>query len=146
MDRSSIPQTGGTQANEQQQNQNEKSQEEQLQQQKERQEDFKNQVLNQVLDQQARARLATLSLAKPEKAQAVESLLINMARMGRLGMGSKVSESQLIDILEKVGSGGMAGGGGSSTMSGSVSFSRRRTNLNDSDDDEDEYNKIMEDL
>lgn len=41
-------------------------------------------------------------------------LLINMARMGRFGAGAKVTEAQLIDILEKVGSGGgnpMMGGG-----------------------------------
>lgn len=54
--------------------------------------------------------MATLSLAKPEKAQAVESLLINMARMGRFGGGGKIDEAQLIDILEKVGSGGPGGG------------------------------------
>ncbi|ODM93001.1 Programmed cell death protein 5 [Orchesella cincta] len=64
---------------------NQPSKEEEMQQQRQRQEEFKNQVLNQILDQQARARLSTLSLAKPEKAQAVEGMLINMARMGRIG-------------------------------------------------------------
>ncbi|ODM92999.1 Programmed cell death protein 5 [Orchesella cincta] len=101
-----------------------------------------NQVLNQILDQQARARLSTLSLAKPEKAQAVEGMLINMARMGRIG-GGKINETQLIDILEKVGGGGPTMFG-NSNASGSAAFSRRRTSLDD--DDDEEYNKIMEDL
>uniref|UniRef100_A0A8C7HW85 Programmed cell death protein 5 n=1 Tax=Oncorhynchus kisutch TaxID=8019 RepID=A0A8C7HW85_ONCKI len=39
-------------------------------------------------------------LAQPEKAKAVENYLIQMARMGQLG--GKISETGLIDILEKV--------------------------------------------
>jgi len=121
--------------------QQQQNQEEELQQQKQRQEEFKNQVLNQILDQQARARLSTLSLAKPEKAQAVESLLINMARMGRMGAGGKITEAQLIDVLEKVGGGGGPMGGGASS---GVNFSRRVTTMDD--DDDEEYDRIMEDL
>ncbi|CAL8070052.1 unnamed protein product [Orchesella dallaii] len=123
---------------------NQASKEEEMQQQKQRQDDFKNQVLNQILDQQARARLATLSLAKPEKAQAVEGMLINMARMGRIG-GGKINETQLIDILGKVGAGGPTMFGNSNnSASPSVNFSRRHTSMDD--DDDEEYNKIMEDL
>uniref|UniRef100_A0A667YNE5 Programmed cell death protein 5 n=1 Tax=Myripristis murdjan TaxID=586833 RepID=A0A667YNE5_9TELE len=62
--------------------------------------DMRNSILAQVLDQSARARLSNLALVKPEKANAVENYLIQMARFGKLG--GKISESGLIEILEKV--------------------------------------------
>uniref|UniRef100_A0A4W5M243 Programmed cell death protein 5 n=1 Tax=Hucho hucho TaxID=62062 RepID=A0A4W5M243_9TELE len=62
--------------------------------------EMRNSILAQVLDQSARARLSNLALVKPEKAKAVENYLIQMARMGQLG--GKISETGLIDILEKV--------------------------------------------
>uniref|UniRef100_A0A3Q3XER0 Programmed cell death protein 5 n=1 Tax=Mola mola TaxID=94237 RepID=A0A3Q3XER0_MOLML len=65
-----------------------------------REKDMRNSILAQVLDQSARARLSNLALVKPEKANAVENYLIQMARFGQLG--GKISESGLIEILEKV--------------------------------------------
>uniref|UniRef100_A0A3Q4BLM7 Programmed cell death protein 5 n=1 Tax=Mola mola TaxID=94237 RepID=A0A3Q4BLM7_MOLML len=67
---------------------------------KQREKDMRNSILAQVLDQSARARLSNLALVKPEKANAVENYLIQMARFGQLG--GKISESGLIEILEKV--------------------------------------------
>ncbi|KAG7230516.1 hypothetical protein INR49_012229 [Caranx melampygus] len=67
---------------------------------KQRETDMRNSILAQVLDQSARARLSNLALVKPEKANAVENYLIQMARFGKLG--GKISESGLIEILEKV--------------------------------------------
>nr|ACM08983.1 Programmed cell death protein 5 [Salmo salar] len=67
---------------------------------KQRETEMRNSMLAQVLDQSARARLSNLALVKPEKAKAVENYLIQMARMGQLG--GKISETGLIDILEKV--------------------------------------------
>uniref|UniRef100_A0AAQ5ZX21 Programmed cell death protein 5 n=1 Tax=Amphiprion ocellaris TaxID=80972 RepID=A0AAQ5ZX21_AMPOC len=65
-----------------------------------RETDMRNSILAQVLDQSARGRLSNLALVKPEKANAVENYLIQMARFGKLG--GKISESGLIEILEKV--------------------------------------------
>uniref|UniRef100_A0A3B4ZHH8 Programmed cell death 5 n=1 Tax=Stegastes partitus TaxID=144197 RepID=A0A3B4ZHH8_9TELE len=61
---------------------------------------MRNSILAQVIDQSARARLSNLALVKPEKANAVENYLIQMARFGKLG--GKISESGSIEILEKV--------------------------------------------
>ncbi|KAI5616299.1 programmed cell death protein 5 [Silurus asotus] len=44
--------------------------------------------------------VSNLALVKPDKAKAVENYLIQMARFGQLG--GKISESGLIEILEKV--------------------------------------------
>uniref|UniRef100_H3CV74 Programmed cell death protein 5 n=1 Tax=Tetraodon nigroviridis TaxID=99883 RepID=H3CV74_TETNG len=67
---------------------------------KQREQDMRNSILAQVLDQSARVQMSNLALVKPEKAKAVENYLIQMARLGQLG--SKISESGLIEILEKV--------------------------------------------
>ncbi|AWP01652.1 putative programmed cell death protein 5 [Scophthalmus maximus] len=67
---------------------------------KQKETDMRNSILAQVLDQSARARLSNLALVKPEKANAVENYLIQMARFGKLG--GKISEAGLIEILEKV--------------------------------------------
>ncbi|KAM6950283.1 programmed cell death protein 5 [Lycodopsis pacificus] len=94
---------------------------------KQREHDMRNSILAQVLDQSARARLSNLALVKPEKAKAVENYLIQMARYGSLG--GKISESGLIEILEKVR--------GQTEKTTTVKFDRRR--VMDSDDDEDDY-------
>ncbi|KAL3284205.1 hypothetical protein HHI36_018369 [Cryptolaemus montrouzieri] len=88
------------------------------------QEDAKNSILSQILDQQARARLNTLLLGKPDKGKMVETMLINMARSGQIG--KKISESDLISILENINA--------STQSATSVKFDRRRAAL-DSDDD-----------
>uniref|UniRef100_H2VB72 Programmed cell death protein 5 n=1 Tax=Takifugu rubripes TaxID=31033 RepID=H2VB72_TAKRU len=88
--------------------------------------EMRNSILAQVLDQSARARLNNLALVKPEKAKAVENYLIQMARLGQLG--GKISESGLIEILEKVSQ--------QTEKKMTVKFNRRR--VMDSDDDEDD--------
>ncbi|TGZ66256.1 hypothetical protein CRM22_005435 [Opisthorchis felineus] len=70
---------------------------------KERQKEMRAGILAQILDQNARARLNTLAITKPEKAQMVENMLINMAQTGRIG--SKLSEDQLKQILTQMSSG-----------------------------------------
>ncbi|KAK5873897.1 hypothetical protein PBY51_018898 [Eleginops maclovinus] len=92
---------------------------------KQRETDMRNTILAQVLDQSARARLNNLALVKPDKANAVENYLIQMARFGKLG--GKISESGLIEILEKVSQ--------QTEKKMTVTFNRRR--VMDSDDDED---------
>merc|ERR1711963_635669 len=93
---------------------------------KERQEqvmDMKNSILSQVLSQEARARLNTLMLAKPEKGAQVEAAIIQMAQTGQLG--GKLSEEELIGLLVR-----FAG----STKKTAVKFDWRRAAL-DSDED-----------
>ncbi|RNA29333.1 programmed cell death 5 [Brachionus plicatilis] len=62
--------------------------------------DMKNSILAQVLTQDARSRLNTLALTKPEKAQMVENHLVQLARSGQI-MG-KFGEDQLKNLLEKL--------------------------------------------
>lgn len=92
---------------------------------KQRDTDMRNSILAQVLDQSARARLNNLALVKPEKAKAVENYLIQMARFGKLG--GKISESGLIEILEKVSQ--------ETDKKTTVKFNRQK--VMDSDDEED---------
>ncbi|KAM6943395.1 programmed cell death protein 5 [Xenentodon cancila] len=92
---------------------------------KQRETEMRNTILAQVLDQSARARLSNLALVKPEKANAVENYLIQMARFGQLG--GKVSESGLIEILEKVSQ--------QTEKKTTVKFNRRK--VMDSDDEDD---------
>ena len=63
---------------------------------KQQQQDMKNSILSQFLTQEARARLNTLALTKPEKAQMVENHLVQMAQLiGYL----LYSEDMLLDDL-----------------------------------------------
>uniref|UniRef100_A0A224XWD0 Putative programmed cell death protein n=1 Tax=Panstrongylus lignarius TaxID=156445 RepID=A0A224XWD0_9HEMI len=87
-------------------------------------EDMKNNMLAQILDQDARARLNTIKVAKPDRGQMLEDMLIQMAQRGQII--SKMSENELKGILERV----------SVQMQKKtvVKFDRRRTVL-DSDDE-----------
>ncbi|XP_023701343.1 programmed cell death protein 5 [Paramormyrops kingsleyae] len=93
---------------------------------KQRDNDMRNTILAQVLDQSARARLSNLALVKPEKAKAVENYLIQMARFGQLG--GKISESGLIEILEKVSQ--------QTEKKTTVKFNRRRVMDSDEEDED----------
>ncbi|XP_048887329.1 programmed cell death protein 5 isoform X1 [Brienomyrus brachyistius] len=93
---------------------------------KQRENDMRNTILAQVLDQSARARLSNLALVKPEKAKAVENYLIQMARFGQLG--GKISESGLIEILEKVSQ--------QTEKKTTVKFNRRRVMDSDEEDED----------
>jgi len=86
-------------------------------------EDMKNGILSQVLSQEARARLNTLMVAKPDKGRQVEAMLCQMAQTGQLG--SKLGESDLKNLLERFNE---------SKSTSKVKFDRRRAAL-DSDED-----------
>ncbi|KAF6021278.1 PDCD5 [Bugula neritina] len=64
------------------------------------QQEMKNSILSQVLTQEARARLNTIALTKPEKAQKVELMLAQMARTGQIQ--EKLSEEQLKSLLGQI--------------------------------------------
>jgi programmed cell death protein 5 len=60
--------------------------------QRQKQEDMRNTMLSSLLTQEARARLNTIILTKPEKGRMVEDILIQNARRGAFG-GGKVKKS-----------------------------------------------------
>ncbi|XP_028410191.1 programmed cell death protein 5-like [Dendronephthya gigantea] len=97
---------------------------EQQEEMKKRQDEMKNQMLSQILDQQARARLNSIALVKPEKAKMVEGMLIQMASTGQLG--GKIGDTQLVSLLERFQE--------SNPKKSTVKFNRRR--LDDSDDED----------
>ncbi|XP_063623525.1 programmed cell death protein 5 [Cydia splendana] len=88
-------------------------------------EEAKHTILAQALSQDARARLNTIKLSRPEKGAMVENMICRMAQMGQVR--TKISEQELIQLLESVNQ-----QMGKSTNT--VKFDRRRAAL-DSDDD-----------
>ncbi|CAI2188675.1 7482_t:CDS:2, partial [Funneliformis geosporum] len=68
--------------------------------QKRQKEETRQAMLTQILENQARERLARISMVKADKARAVEDLLIRMVQAGQLR--GKVSEPQLIELLEQI--------------------------------------------
>lgn len=78
------------------------SAEDQQQQEEQRQaaEEQRRGILFAVMQPAARERLSRISLVKPDKARAVEDMLITAAKRGQIG--EKVSEDRLIDLLEQV--------------------------------------------
>merc|ERR1711976_1034457 len=92
---------------------------------KRKQEEMKHNILAQVLDQQARARLNTIALTKPEKARMVEGMLIQMARTGQIQ--GKLGEAEFKNLLERVSE--------QTQKATTVKFDRRRAAIDDSDED-----------
>ncbi|XP_013140092.1 PREDICTED: programmed cell death protein 5 [Papilio polytes] len=89
-------------------------------------EDAKHSILAQVLSQDARARLNTIKLSKPEKGAMVENMICRMAQMGQLS--GKISESELIELLQSVNQ-------QMPKTTSTVKFDRRRAALDSDDDD-----------
>jgi len=89
------------------------------------QEAMKQSLLGQCLDQSARTRLNTIKTVKPEKAQMVENMIIQMARSGQIP--GKLCDKDLVSIMERINS--------TTERKTTVKFDRRRANLDDSDDD-----------
>ncbi|CAM9194093.1 unnamed protein product [Choristocarpus tenellus] len=75
---------------------------EQKAQQQAEEEERRKSILDQIMTSEAKLRLSTIAMVKAEKARGVEDMLINAAKSGRLG--GKVTEDQLIQMLEQVSS------------------------------------------
>ncbi|XP_025114909.1 programmed cell death protein 5-like [Pomacea canaliculata] len=90
-----------------------------------REKEMRETLISQFLDQSARARLANVKVAKPEKAAIVENTLIHMAQTGQLR--NKLSEDDLKSMLENISE--------RTQKKTTVKFDRRRANMDDSDDD-----------
>lgn len=91
-------------------------------------------LLDQILEPAAKNRMSRLAMVKKEHARAVEDSLINAATSGQLK--SRVSEEQLIVMLEQI-SGKSDGAGGSSQGSRGITIQRRKTGFEDDDDEDD---------
>ncbi|KAJ1989494.1 hypothetical protein H4R33_002046 [Dimargaris cristalligena] len=90
-------------------------------------EERRQMLLSQILEGDARERLARIAMVKADKARGVEDMLIRMAQTGQLR--GKVNESQLIGLLEQISE-------KSKKNEPKIVFNRRR----DDDDDDDDFN------
>ncbi len=59
-------------------------------------------VLMQVLEPEARERLNTIKLTKPDFARAVEQQLVMLAQQGRLSRTTKITDTQLKELLKQL--------------------------------------------
>ncbi|KAG0005267.1 hypothetical protein BGZ65_011553 [Modicella reniformis] len=63
-------------------------------------EEMRRTMLTQILDGEARERLARIAIVKPDKARAVEDILIRMAQGGQVQ--NRITEERLIELLGQV--------------------------------------------
>ncbi|CAB16880.1 DNA-binding TFAR19-like protein [Schizosaccharomyces pombe] len=70
------------------------------QQQQEVQDEMRQNLLSQILEHPARDRLRRIALVRKDRAEAVEELLLRMAKTGQIS--HKISEPELIELLEKI--------------------------------------------
>jgi len=89
------------------------------------QEIAKNSILTQVMDQSALARLSNIAAAKPEKAKALENLVIQLARTGQIR--EKLTDQRLRQLLDQISE--------KTSKTTTVKFDRRRNRFDDSDDE-----------
>lgn len=85
-------------------------------------------ILNQIMTPEAREKLANIRLVKPERAEQVETYLINSAQSGQLG--GRVGEEQVKDLLRSVTE--------QTQKRTKVTIMRRRKVFDDDDDDDDD--------
>lgn len=93
-------------------------------------------ILDQILEPAAKDRMNRLKLVKKEKARAVEDSLIKAATSGQLR--TKVSEEELIGMLDGVSGGSSGGEGGENSSKKGVSIQRRNYGMDSDDDDNDD--------
>ena len=91
---------------------------------KDEQDIAKNSILIQVLDQNALARISNLAAVKPEKAKAVENMIIQMAKSGQIQ--EKLTDERFRQLLDQISE--------RTTKTTTVKFDRRRAAM-DSDSD-----------
>lgn len=91
----------------------------------------KQMIMEQACTKEALARLGRIKLVKPDKAAAVENLIVSMAMQGKLP--GPINEGKLIEILER---GSMSGARGASSQEQRISIQRKNYGM-DSDDEVD---------
>ena len=71
-----------------------------MEEQKQAMREQKQAMMQQVLSDEARIRLGNIAAVKPDKAERLENIILQNAQRG--GFSGKVTEAQLIDLLEQV--------------------------------------------
>ncbi|KAL4707729.1 hypothetical protein ACJJTC_014910 [Scirpophaga incertulas] len=89
-------------------------------------EDARHSILAQALSQDARARLNTIKLGRPDKGIMVENMICKMAQNGQLR--ERLSEAELIQLIESLNQ-------QLPKSSSTVKFDRRRAALDSDDED-----------
>ncbi|KAL7722945.1 Double-stranded DNA-binding domain containing protein [Entamoeba marina] len=79
---------------------NQQAQQQYKQQQMREQEERRQQLLTSVLEADAKERLASISLVKPEKARQVEDMIMLMCQKGQ--MTGKINEGGLISLIDQI--------------------------------------------
>ncbi|KAI0563434.1 Double-stranded DNA-binding protein [Gracilaria domingensis] len=96
--------------------------------QQEAQQEQRRIILNQIMTSDAREKLANIRLVKPERAQQVETYLINSAQGGQLR--GKINEEQVKDILRSLTE--------QTQKRTKVTIMRRKPVFDEDDDDDDD--------
>ncbi|GJE87925.1 DNA-binding protein [Phanerochaete sordida] len=91
-------------------------------------EEMRRNLLATVLDTAARERLSRIALVSQDRARQIEAILLRMAQTGQLR--GRVTEEQLIDLLEKADDASSKGKPHKTT----VVFQRRKGAFDDEDD------------
>ncbi|KAJ1719688.1 hypothetical protein LPJ53_005584 [Coemansia erecta] len=90
-------------------------------------EELRASILAQALDNMARERLGRIAMVKPERAQAIENMIIRMAQARQLR--GKITEDDLKDMLKKISA--------QNDQSTKIVVNRRTYGDSDTDDDYD---------
>ncbi|KAI3642323.1 hypothetical protein MP228_007796 [Amoeboaphelidium protococcarum] len=119
----------GNESMQQQQQQQQQSQQKMVE-----QEEQRHTILNSILSREAKERLNTLSLVKPQKAGAVQDLILRLARTKQIpfGQDGKVSEQTVRQLLEQI----QQEGEQAETRQSSVVIQRRRALDSESEDED----------
>ncbi|GAA5858533.1 hypothetical protein JCM8547_007349 [Rhodosporidiobolus lusitaniae] len=90
-------------------------------------------AMSQILSTEARERLSRIALVKPDRARAIEQLLMRMAQSGQIR--GRVTEPQLIDVLDQVEAmeKGQSGASGAKSSAGKITFTRKSAYNSDDD-------------
>ncbi|TMW59139.1 hypothetical protein Poli38472_007284 [Pythium oligandrum] len=91
-------------------------------------EEMRSSLLQQVLQPEARERLSRVAIVKPEKARAIEDMVLQMAQRGQLT--AKIDEDRLIDLLNRAGE--------TEEKQRTKVTMKRRTYFSDEDEDDDD--------
>lgn len=97
----------------------------------------KQMVMEQACTSEALARLGRIRLVKPDKAAAVENMIVSMAMQGKLP--GRINEGKLIEILER---GSMSKNSASQEKAQRISIQRKQYAM-DSDDDDDNDDDLL---
>ncbi|KDO24550.1 hypothetical protein SPRG_10365 [Saprolegnia parasitica CBS 223.65] len=95
---------------------------------KQENEEMKKQILTSLMTPAAKERLSRIAIVKPEKAHALEDLIIQMAQRGQLP--GQIDEAKFIELLNRTGA--------AEEQQRTKVTMKRRTYFSDEEDDDDD--------